>query len=104
MRCPARLCSWANSHWRQEPARSQPAIWRSTQGRSWILVLNGLALGALGSIFTFWTGPLAFRTIALLLVIIAMSIGIFDCVIARALRRQRHVADEWFLGLAGAAS
>ena len=79
-------------------------IWRSTQGKSWLLVLNGLALVALGSIFTFWPGPLAFRTIALLLVIIAMSIGIFEWVIARALRRQRHVADEWFLGLAGAAS
>jgi uncharacterized membrane protein HdeD (DUF308 family) len=79
-------------------------IWRSTQGKSWLLVLNGLALVALGSIFTFWTGPLAFRTIALLLVIIAMSIGIFEWVIARALRRQRHVADERFLGLAGAAS
>jgi uncharacterized membrane protein HdeD (DUF308 family) len=79
-------------------------IWRSAQGKSWILVLNGLALGALGAIFTFWTGPLALRTIALLLVVMAMSIGIFDWVIARALRRQRHVADEWFLGLAGAAS
>ena len=79
-------------------------IWRSAQGKSWILVLNGLALGALGAIFTFWTGPLALRTIALLLVVMAMSIGIFDWVIARALRRQRYVADEWFLGLAGAAS
>ena len=77
-------------------------IWRSAQGKSWLLVLNGLALIALGSIFTFWTGPLAFRTIALLLVVIAMSIGIFELVIARALRR--HVADEWLLGLAGAAS
>lgn len=79
-------------------------IWRSAQGKSWILVLNGLALGALGAIFTFWTGPLAFRTIALLLVVMAMSIGIFEWAIARALRRQRYVADEWVLGLAGAAS
>ena len=79
-------------------------IWRSAQGKSWILVLNGLALGALGAIFTFWTGPLALRTIALLLVVMAMSIGIFEWVIARALRRQRYVANEWFLGLAGAAS
>ena len=77
-------------------------IWKSAQGKSWLLVLNGLALCALGSIFTFWTGPLAFRTIALLLVVVAMSIGIFELVIARAL--QRHVADEWLLGFAGAAS
>lgn len=79
-------------------------MWRSAQGKSWLLVLNGLALSALGLIFTFWTGPVAFRTIALLLVVMAMSIGIFELVIARASRRQRHVADEWFLGLAGAAS
>jgi uncharacterized membrane protein HdeD (DUF308 family) len=79
-------------------------IWRSAQGKSWLLVLNGLALIALGLILTFWTGPLAFRTIALLLVVMAMSIGIFEWVIARVLRHQRHVADEWFLGLAGAAS
>ena len=78
--------------------------WRSAQGKSWILVLNGLALGALGAIFTFWTGPLAFRTVALLLVIVAMSNGIFEWVIARAFWRPPHVADEWFLGLAGASS
>ena len=80
-------------------------IWRSAQGKSWILVLNGLALGALGVIFNgFLVLALALRTIALLLVVMAMSIGIFEWVIERALRRQRYVADEWFLGLAGAAS
>src|SRR5450756_509389 len=79
-------------------------MWRSATGKSWLLVLNGLALSALGLIFTFRTGPLAFRTIALLLVVMAMSIGIFELVIARTLRRQRHGADEWLLGLAGAAS
>ena len=80
-------------------------IWRSAQGKSWILVLNGLALVALGLIFNGIFGfRISFRAVALLLVIIAMSIGIFEWVIARALRRQRHVADEWFLGLAGAAS
>jgi uncharacterized membrane protein HdeD (DUF308 family) len=80
-------------------------IWRSTQGKSWLLVLNGLALIALGLIFNGIFGfRISFRTVALLLVIIAMSIGIFEWVIARALRRQRHVADESFLGLAGAAS
>jgi uncharacterized membrane protein HdeD (DUF308 family) len=79
-------------------------MWRSAQGKSWLLALNGLALSALGLIFTFWTGPLAFRTIALLLVVMAMSVGLFEFVIARALRRQSHIADEWFLSLAGAAS
>jgi uncharacterized membrane protein HdeD (DUF308 family) len=40
-------------------------IWSSRKGKSWLLVLNGLACSTLGLIFTFWTGPLAFRTVAL---------------------------------------
>jgi asparagine N-glycosylation enzyme membrane subunit Stt3 len=66
-------------------------------------VVNGLALSALGLIFNNLTHyRISFRTVALLLVVMAMSVGIFELVTARTLRR--HVADEWFLGLAGAAS
>ena len=36
--------------------------------------------------------------------VVAMSIGILELVTARILQRQRHVAVEWFLGLAGVAS
>ena len=80
-------------------------IWRSTKGKCWLLVLNGLALGALGLIcYQLTHYPISFRTIALLFIVMALSIGIFELVIARALRRQRHVTDEWLLGLAGAAS
>ena len=80
-------------------------LWRSKQGKSWFLVLNGLALSALGLVLNGILGlAISFRTITLLLVVMAMSIGIFEFVIARTMRRQRHVADEWFLGLAGAAS
>src|ERR1035438_7403579 len=39
-----------------------------------------------------------------MLVVIAMSIGVFELVIARALRSRGHVVDEWLLGLAGAVS
>jgi len=80
-------------------------IWRSTKGKCWLLVLNGLALGALGLIcYQLTHYQISFRTIALLFVVMALSIGIFELVIARVLRRQHHVADEWFFGLAGAAS
>jgi uncharacterized membrane protein HdeD (DUF308 family) len=80
-------------------------IWRSTKGKCWLLVLNGLALSALGLIsYKLTHYRIDFRTVALLLVVMAMSIGILELVTARTLRRQRHVADEWFLGLAGAAS
>jgi hypothetical protein len=36
--------------------------------------------------------------------LMAISIGILELRTARELRRQRHVADDWFLGLTGVAS
>jgi len=78
-------------------------IWASRNARSWLLVLNGLALSAYGVIpLIFWTRPLSFRLFALLLAVMATSIGVFELATARTLRR--HVADKWFPGLAGAAS
>src|SRR5207247_5045666 len=62
-------------------------IWRSTKGKSWLLVLNGLALSALGLIFNNLTQyRISFRTVALLLVVMALSIGILALVTARTLR------------------
>ena len=77
-------------------------IWSSRKGKFWFLVLNGLACSALGLIFSFWTGPLGFGTVALLIVVMAISIGIYEWATARTLRR--HLADEWLLGAAGVAS
>jgi uncharacterized membrane protein HdeD (DUF308 family) len=80
-------------------------ILRSTKGKCWFLVLNGLALSALGLIqYGFVRFPISFLTVALLIILMAMSIGILELVIARTLRRQRHVADGWFLALAGVVS
>lgn len=81
------------------------ALWRSTQGKSWFLVLNGLALITLGlTLNGIFGSSIKFLTIALLLVVMAMSLGIFDMAIARTLRGQRHAADQWFLSFAGAVS
>jgi hypothetical protein len=77
-------------------------IWRSAKGKSWLLVVNGLALSAYGLIPLFWRGPLSFDFFALLLVVMAMAIGILALAIARTLRR--YAADKWFFGLAGAGS
>jgi hypothetical protein len=77
-------------------------IWRSVKGKSWLLVLNGLAFSAYGLTPLFWKGPLSFDFFALLLVVMATTIGILTLAIARTLRR--YVADEWFFGLAGAGS
>jgi len=78
------------------------SIWGSRKGTSWLLVLNGLACSALGLLFTFRTGPIAFRTVALLIAAMAMSIGAYELATARTLRRYR--ADEWLLRAAGVAS
>ena len=77
-------------------------IWRSANGKSWLLVLNGLVLSVYGSMPLFWHGPLRFDFFALLLVVTAMTFGILALAIARTLRRR--VADVWLFGLAGAAS
>src|SRR5260370_4506468 len=80
-------------------------ILRSAKGKCWLLVLNGLALAALGLIqFAFTRFRISFLTIALLIILMSMSLGILELVTARTLRRQRHVADGWFLGMAGVAS
>lgn len=80
-------------------------LWRSEKGKCWLLVPNGLALGALGLIcYGSARFSISFRTVALVIILMAMSIGILASVTARTLRRQRHVADGWFLGLAGVAS
>jgi len=78
-------------------------IWSLGKGRAWFLALNGLALSALGLLFTFWANrPIAFRTIALLIVVMAISIGIYELATARTLRR--HVMAKWLLGAAAAIS
>ncbi len=78
-------------------------IWNSRKGRSWLLVLNGLAFSALGLLFTFWANrPIAFRSIALLIVVMAISIGIYELAVVRTSRR--HVTAKWLLGAAGVVS
>ena len=77
-------------------------VWNYRNSKSWLLVLNGLAFSALGAILLFWKGPLGFGTIALLIVVMALSIGIYELAIAPTLRRR--LADEWLLGAAGVIS
>ncbi|MGD0360751.1 MAG: hypothetical protein ABSC93_07755 [Bryobacteraceae bacterium] len=78
-------------------------IWGSGRGRSWMLVLNGLACSALGLILAFRAGgQISFRTIALLVVVMAMSIAIYELAAAR--RVGSRLAAEWLLGAAGAVS
>lgn len=78
------------------------SIWRSAKGIPWLLLANGLALSGWGLMALFWRGPLSVRFFELLVVVMAMTFGVLALAIARDLRGR--VADEWFFGLAGAAS
>ena len=78
------------------------SIWRAAKGISWLLLANGLVLSVYGWMPLFWRGPLSVRFFSLLVVVMAMTFGIIALKIARTL--QDRVADEWFFGLAGAAS
>jgi hypothetical protein len=79
------------------------SVWRSRKDNSWLLVVNGLACSSLGILITLGlTRPITFRTIALVIVIMAMSIGLYELATARTLRG--HHIDEWLLGVAGVVS
>jgi uncharacterized membrane protein HdeD (DUF308 family) len=76
-------------------------FWQSMKGKSWLLALNGFALGTYGLIAVFWSrGRLAFLPVALLFVLMATSFGIFKLALAPALSVRR---DKWLLGPAGVA-
>lgn len=79
-------------------------LWNSGRSKSWLLSLHGAALGAFGLIglSPLVRGPLSFRPISLLFVLMAVSIGAFALTIAKMLRSG--AADRWFLTLSGAAS
>lgn len=97
MRGEAPVCFWVGS--------IASGLWRSAKGKCWPLVLNGLALGSLGLIFTvLFRFRISFRTVALLFVVMALSMGILELLTARTLRRHRHVADAWFFATAGVSS
>jgi uncharacterized membrane protein HdeD (DUF308 family) len=79
------------------------SVWRSRKDNSWLLVLNGLATSSLGVLVALGaTRPITFRTIALVIAIMAMSIGLYELATARGLRG--HLIDEWLLGAAGLVS
>jgi uncharacterized membrane protein HdeD (DUF308 family) len=78
-------------------------IWNSKQAASWFLALNGLACRALGTMVMLGASrPVKFRTIALLIVVMAASIAVYELVSARKLRQ--HPFEEWLLARAGVVS
>src|SRR5881397_1479701 len=77
--------------------------WSFRDRKSWLLVLNGLACSALGlSFYATTVRPLGFHSFALPIVLMALSIGIYELATARTLRR--HAWDRWLLVAAGVVS
>jgi uncharacterized membrane protein HdeD (DUF308 family) len=80
------------------------AIWSYRKSRSWLLALDGLALIVYGTLPVIWSDrPLSFRPLfALLLLVMAMSVGTLALESARRVRG--YVAQRGVLGFAGTAT
>jgi uncharacterized membrane protein HdeD (DUF308 family) len=75
-------------------------LWNATKLSSWLMILNGLACSALGTMMLLATGRrLGFRTIALLIALMAVGLGVYALARARAMRGR--VPAEWLLAGAG---
>ena len=76
-------------------------VWSSGRNHSWLLSLHGLALGSFGAIglSPLVRGPLSFRPVSLLFVVMAASLGAFALGTVRS-----GAAERWILSLAGAVS
>jgi uncharacterized membrane protein HdeD (DUF308 family) len=78
-------------------------IWNAKEANSWLLVLNGLACSALGIMVALGASRrMTFRSIALVIVVMAVSIGLYELVTATTLRGHR--VDEWLLTATGVVS
>jgi hypothetical protein len=79
-------------------------LWNGGRSNCWLLSLHGLALSAFGliAISPPVRGPLSFRPISLLFVLMSVSMGVFALRTAQS--RRTGVADKRFFYLSGAAS
>jgi hypothetical protein len=80
-------------------------IWGNPARKGWLLIQHGCGLGALGVIQFDLAArfPISFLTIALLIIVMALSAGILDLAVARELPGNR-LRDRSLLTLAGVAS
>ena len=80
-------------------------LWRSKNGKSWALALNGFALVALGFIqYRLTHLRISIMVFALLIIVMAVSIGIVELAVSQSFRRKHHRADDWLFGLVGIVS
>jgi hypothetical protein len=79
-------------------------VWNCGRTKSWLLLLHGVALGAFGVIglSPLVRGPLSFRPISLLFVVMAASLGAFA--LGNAQTVPSRAPGRWFFFVSGAAS
>jgi len=79
-------------------------VWNLGKGNSWLVSLHGLALGAFGliGISPLVKGPLGFRPISLLFVLMALSLGAFA--LGNARTRRNRSPYGLFIGVCGVTS
>ena len=71
--------------------------------KSWLVVVNGLACGALGLTLCGTFGSrIGFRTLALFIVVMALSLGIYE--LSAALTLRGHSPGKWLVTSAGVIS
>lgn len=81
------------------------SLWRASRGKCWPLALHGFALGALGVILYGFTGfRISLLTIALLIVVMAVTLGILALILSQSLGHRRRTADRWVSSLVGVAA
>jgi uncharacterized membrane protein HdeD (DUF308 family) len=81
------------------------SVWRSGRRVDWPLMGNGLALGSLGLVLLGVAGAaVSFRTIAGLVVVMALSLGVLVLTAASASRRNRLEMWVWGMASAGAVA
>jgi uncharacterized membrane protein HdeD (DUF308 family) len=78
------------------------AFWNSLRRPSWALAVSGLFCGALGWMIAFWKGPVAFRTIAVLIAGMAIGLGLHEFQSLRV--SQRQAFEAWLSGAAAVVS
>ena len=79
------------------------ALWNSAKAPSWLLALHGLACSALGLLVILGaTRPVAFRTIALFIAGMAVTLALYQLAAAQA--QRAHPAGKWLLSAAAVVS
>ena len=78
-------------------------IWNARKAKSWLLMLNGLGCSAFGIMIAFGSSKaITFRSLALVVAVMGVSIGVYELATALAVRGHRF--EEWLLAAAGMVS